>query len=49
MVDKIVGIFTLALMITALGIAVRPKSQTPAVIKAITSGFAAIQKATYAS
>lgn len=45
MVDKVVSIFTLALIITGLGIAVRPGSQAPQLASKILTGFAGIQKA----
>lgn len=47
MFDKIISIFTTALAITAVGIALRPQSSTAAVIAATTSGFADIQKASF--
>ena len=47
MIDKIVSIFTTALVITGLGIALRPKAQTAAVIGATTGGFAKIQTAAF--
>lgn len=47
MVDKIVGVFIMALAVTALGIAVRPGSQAPSLADKILSGFAGIQRAAY--
>jgi hypothetical protein len=47
MIDKVIGVFTMALVITGLGIAVRPGSQAPAVADSILKGFAGIQKAAY--
>ena len=47
MVDKIVSIFTTALVITGVGIALRPKAPTAAVISAATSGVADMQKAAF--
>lgn len=48
MVDKVVSIFTLALIITGLGIAVRPGSQAPKLAEKILTGFAGIQRAAVA-
>jgi len=45
MVDDIVGIFTLALIITGLGIVVSHGSAAAQVITATTTGFAGIQRA----
>jgi len=45
MVDKIVSVFIIALVVTALGIAVRPGSQAPQIIRESLSGFAGIQRA----
>jgi hypothetical protein len=45
MVDKFFSLFTTALIVTALGIALRPGSQAPAVIRAWMSGFASVQRA----
>lgn len=45
MVDKIVSVFIMALIITGLGIAVRPGSLAPKLATSILSGFAGIQKA----
>lgn len=47
MVDKIVSVFTMALMVTALGIALRPGAPTASVIGSATRGFAAIQTAAF--
>jgi hypothetical protein len=47
MIDKIIGVFTAVVIITGIGIAVQPKSQAPAVIKQILSGFAGVQRAAY--
>lgn len=45
MIDKIVSVFLMALVITGLGIALRPGAQTPAVAREILTGFAGIQRA----
>lgn len=45
MIDKVVSIFIMALVITGLGIAVRPGSQAPQIIRESLSGFAGIQRA----
>lgn len=47
MVDKIVSVFTTALIVTAVGIALRPGAPTANVIKSSLEGFAKIQKAAY--
>ncbi len=47
MIDKIIGVFTMALVITGLGIALRPGSQAPALASTILSGFAGVQRAAY--
>lgn len=47
MIDKVIGVFTMALVITGLGIAVRPGSQAPALAGTILKGFAGIQSAAY--
>ncbi|QOI67163.1 membrane DNA delivery protein [Microbacterium phage LuzDeMundo] len=47
MIDKIISVFVMALVITGLGIAVRPGSQAPALAEKILSGFAGIQRAAY--
>jgi len=47
MIDKIISVFIMALVITGLGIAVRPGSQAPAIIKESLGGFAKIQTAAY--
>lgn len=45
MVDKFFSLFTTALVVTAVGIALRPGSQAPGVIKAWMNGFANIENA----
>lgn len=45
MVDKFFTLFTTALVITGVGIALRPGSQAPGVIKAWMNGFAAVENA----
>lgn len=47
MVDKIVSIFTTALIITGVGIALRPGSPTAKVIEASFSGLAKVQRAAF--
>lgn len=47
MVDKVVSIFIMALVITGIGIAVRPGSQAPALVSKALTGFAGIQRAAY--
>ena len=47
MVDKIASIFTTALVITGVGIALRPKAPTAQVATAVLGGFANIQKAAF--
>lgn len=47
MVDKVVSVFTTALVVTAVGIAFRPGSKAPQVIRSTLQGFAAIQRAAY--
>lgn len=47
MVDKIVSIFTTALLITGLGIALRPNAPTAKVIESTLSGFAKVQRAAF--
>jgi hypothetical protein len=47
MVDKIVTIFTTALAVTALGIALRPNAPTAAVLSSGLNGFANIQRAAF--
>jgi len=47
MVDKIVSIFTLALVVTGVGIALRPGAPTAQVLGTALSGFAKIQTAAY--
>jgi len=47
MVDKVVGVFVTALIVTAVGITFRPKSSAPTFVKNLLSGFAAVEKATY--
>jgi len=44
-IDKVISVFIMALIITGLGIAVRPGSQTPAIIRETLSGFSGIQRA----
>lgn len=45
MVDKFFSLFTTALVVTAVGIAVRPGSKAPQVVSAWLSGFAKVQSA----
>lgn len=47
MVDKIVSIFTTALIVAAVGIALRPGAPTAKVIQAVGSGFSQIVRSTY--
>ena len=47
MLDKVIGVFTLALVVTAVGVAVAPGSQAPKLISTALSGFSSIQKAAY--
>lgn len=45
MVDKFFSLFTTALVVTAVGIALRPGSKAPQVISAWLGGFAKVQSA----
>jgi len=45
MIDKIISVFIMALIITGLGIALRPGSQAPQLAKSILDGFANVQRA----
>lgn len=45
MVDKIVSVFTTALVVTGVGIALRPGAPTAKVIDSVLKGFAGIQRA----
>lgn len=47
MIDKIATIAVTALIVTGVGIALRPKAPTARVIGAATNGFANIERATY--
>lgn len=47
MVDKVVSVFTTALIITGVGIALRPGAPTAKVIDSMLKGFAGIQRAAY--
>ena len=47
MIDKIVTVFTTALAVTALGIALRPNAPTAQVLQSGLGGFAEIQKAAF--
>lgn len=47
MIDKITTVLVTALVVTAVGIALRPKAPTAKVISAATTGFANIERATY--
>lgn len=49
MVDKVIGVFTTALVVTALGIALRPGSSAPKLVDSILGGFAKVQRASYAA
>lgn len=49
MVDDIISIFTLALIVTAVGIVVSHGSAAAQVISAGMNGFAGIQRAAYGS
>lgn len=43
--DRIVSVFTTALIITGVGIALRPNAPTARVIESTLTGFARIQRA----
>ena len=45
MIDKVISVFIMALVITGLGIALRPSSNAPALAREILSGFAGVQRA----
>lgn len=45
MVDKFFSLFTTALVITGVGIALRPGAPTSGVIKSWMNGFAGVQRA----
>lgn len=45
MFDKFFSLFTTALVVTAVGIALRPNAPTAAVIKGWLSGFADLERA----
>lgn len=47
MVDKIVSIFTTALVITGVGIALRPGAPTAKVIESAFGGLAKVQRAAF--
>jgi hypothetical protein len=47
MFDKIATIAITALVVTGVGIALRPKAPTAAVLRSATNGFANIEKAAY--
>lgn len=47
MVDKVVSVFTTALIVTGVGIALRPGAPTAKVIDSMLKGFAGIQLAAY--
>lgn len=47
MIDKVIGVFLLALVVTGLGVAVRKGSQAPALASNILGGFAKIQTAAF--
>lgn len=47
MVDKIVSVFVTALVITGIGIALRPGSPLPKVIQVTLEGFSKIQRSAY--
>ena len=47
MVDDIISIFTLALVITAIGIVVSHGAETAQILKVGLNGFTGIQKAAY--
>lgn len=47
MIDKIVTIFTTALGVTAVGIALRPGAPTAKVIGSTFGGFAKVERGTY--
>lgn len=47
MIDKVIGVFTMALVITGVGIALRPGSSAPALADKVLSGFAGVQRAAY--
>lgn len=45
MFDKVISVFTTALIVTGVGIALDPKAPTAKVIESTLSGFAGIQRA----
>jgi hypothetical protein len=45
--DKIISVFTTALIVTGVGIALRPGAPTATVIDSTLKGFAGIQRAAY--
>lgn len=45
MVDKFFSLFTTALVVTAVGVALRPGAATSGVIKSWMTGFAAVERA----
>ena len=47
MVDKVVSVFTTALVVAGVGISLRPGAPTDNVIKAVGSAFSQIVTATY--
>ena len=47
MIEKVVSIFSLALVATMVGIALRPNAPTASVLTAGTTGFAKIETAAF--
>lgn len=47
MIDKVFSVATTALVVTAVGIALRPGAPTANVVDSLLTGFAKIQTATY--
>jgi len=45
MIDNIISVFVMALVITGLGIVLRPGSQAPQLAREILVGFAGVQRA----
>jgi hypothetical protein len=45
MIDKVISVFIMALVITGLGIALKPGSQAVPLAREILSGFAGVQRA----
>jgi len=47
MVDRIVSVFVTALIVTGVGVALRPGAPTAKVIESTLTGFSKIQRAAY--